>query len=505
MRQMYGRSTAPGVGTGGPTGSGAPAGAAADGALVRATVVLAAGERLVASAEVGPGTGLERPRWWRRPKVLRGQRMPGDRWEGVKDGMWTVLHAPGWPLRRMSDFFDRLFDGLFGRIFGSGSSSGESGPEPLGGGQGSLAHVLAVALYPRGTTTDVVPVLQLTDRRLLLTYVQRSRRGSPHGMAEAGPSVPTAQIAWVRLHHTSETSGVYDLGFADASWVRMRFEEPVPALVSALPSAHPVPVPAPAVASPPPHAHAPAHASAPAGGAAPRPGTTASAAAGPQGPSPSEPVEWWSGYTGREREVVERAALVLPADERLVASHHLGPGYRLRRPRRGRRPLAFDGLRMPGDRWRGFWRALGRCLSVGLLLWGLLGYPFSLLLEYLSERHPRGRGRALGGGWDSQAGRFAAALFPRAPTTGVTHVVQLSDRHLRVAYVQCARAHPSMLGAVDSGFVVDRTEVVWLRPRPDISRQSCEFGFRDGSWARVSLAAPSRRDFLDRFPEGPPR
>lgn len=438
-----------------------------DSAEARAARVWGPGERQLACAEVWPSPDLPCPRWWRRPRVLRGLRMPGDRWEGAKNKAWATLQSPGWPFRRVAGFFDRLLERIM-----------ESGPRPLGGKRGSLANRFTAALYPRAKTTGVVCVLQLTDQRLLLAYVQRGRRSNLYGAVEAGWEVPADQVAWLRRCLTYDRFGVYDLGFVDGSWARVSFEDQLPPFLGVLPSLDATP--APPAATTPSH-DIPRHQ--------------------PPAPQPAE----WSGYTGTEREVVERAAHTLPSDERLVASHYLDPGFRMRRPRRGRRTRVFDGMRLPGDRWRGFWNRVGLCLLAGPLIWHVLTYPFRLLLEFLSEWFPRGKGRALGGGWDSQAGRFAASLFPRARTTGVTYVVQLTDRRLRVTYVQHARWRSWRLGAVEPGFAVDRSDVAWLRPRPDISRNSYEFGFIDGSWARVALRAPRRRDFLDQFPVGPPR
>lgn len=451
--------------------------AAPDNAVTRASQISGPHERLLACAEIWPSPDLPRARWWRRPRVLRGLRMPGDRWEGVKDRSWAALKSLGWPFRKLEAFFDWLF------------SFGGTGADGLHGGRDSTAGRFAAALQPRSRTTGVTRVLQLTDQRLRLVYVQRGRRSNLYGAVEAGWEVPAAQVAWLERSRSGREGALYHIGFVDGSWAGVSFEEARPGFVDVLP--------APAQ-NPPPGAGAGA-------GAGPSFPPAAGGGLFPhQSGLASPPVEW-SGYTGTKREVVVRAAGVLPDGERLLASHHLAPGYRMRRPRRGRRPLVFDGLRMPGDRRRGFWRGVGNCLMVGFVLWTFLLYPFQFLFDALTEWYPRGKGRALGGGWNSHAGAFAAALHPRARTTDATYVAQLTDRHLRVTYVQCARVEGSQLGAAQPGFVLDRARVAWLRARPDVSRTSYEFGFVDGSWARVALHAPRRHDFVGQFPVGPPR
>lgn len=156
---------------------------------------------------------------------------------------------------------------------------------------------------------------------------------------------------------------------------------------------------------------------------------------------------------------------------------------------------------MPGDRWEGAKdRAWATLKSLGWPYRKVQAF-FDWLTSFIDGTQVSDEDVK----WRSTAGQFAAALHPRARTTDATYVVQLTDRHLRVTYVQCARVQGSRLGAVQPGFVIDRARVAWLRARPDLNRGCYEFGFVDGSWARVALHAPRRRDFVDQFPLGPPR
>ncbi|MFI6008344.1 hypothetical protein ACIBAG_05885 [Streptomyces sp. NPDC051243] len=191
----------------------------------------------------------------------------------------------------------------------------------------------------------------------------------------------------------------------------------------------------------------------------------------------------------RLKDVEERAARVLPAGERLVAGQQVRRGKRVPKPRRGRRPRVLRGLRMPGDRWEGakawFWFFLA--------VMDLPGALFDALFDW-----GRKKGKPLKGGWNSLAGQFAAALHPLSKTTGVVRVVVLTDRQLRVVYVQQGR-RSGELGRAESGWAVDVRQVAWLRNRDDVSNKNYELGFADGSWARVHFPQVNM-DFLDGLP-----
>lgn len=96
--------------------------------------------------------------------------MPGDRWEGVKTRLLFLLVV--------TDLLGALFEALFDWERKKG--------KPLKGGWNSLAGQFAAALHPISRTTGVVRVLQLTDRKLRVTYVQRGRRSDELGQAEPG-------------------------------------------------------------------------------------------------------------------------------------------------------------------------------------------------------------------------------------------------------------------------------------------------------------------------------
>ncbi|MFG2140319.1 hypothetical protein [Streptomyces sp. NPDC048650] len=170
----------------------------------RAATALPAGERLVQSEVVLPGRKLPKPWRWNRPRVLAGHRLPGDRWEGAKRAFWSIF---------------RILDALLEPIpdlFGARRRKGK----PLKGGWDSLAGGLATALWPRVPTTDALPVLQLTDRRLHLSYVQRGRRRGELGGTEPGWSVAADRVAWVR-HRTDIDADTFEFGFTDGSWARV--------------------------------------------------------------------------------------------------------------------------------------------------------------------------------------------------------------------------------------------------------------------------------------------
>ena len=188
--------------------------AVAGDAETRAAEVLEPAERLVASARVRPGRGLPYPQRWNRPRVLRGLRMPGDRRDVARRVVDFVFDGGGpsvFRFKRLRRLFGRLFARLGGERY-----------RPLGGGRSSLAWSLVVALQPRSGITRVVCVLQLTDRRLAMTYVQRARERKRYGAVEAGWEVPADHLAWLRK--APKGFGVYDVGFVDGSWARVAFK-----------------------------------------------------------------------------------------------------------------------------------------------------------------------------------------------------------------------------------------------------------------------------------------
>ncbi|SDP65518.1 hypothetical protein SAMN04487981_13142 [Streptomyces sp. cf386] len=172
----------------------------------RAAQVLPAGERLVAGQPAWPGQRVPKPRRGRRPRVLRGLRMPGDRWEGVKARLLFLLVV--------TDLLGALFEALFDWERKKG--------KPLKGGWNCLAGQFAVALHPISRTTGVVQVLQLTDRKLRVTYVQRGRRRDELGHAEPGWAVDIRQVAWLRDRRDVANKN-YEIGFVDGSWARVYF------------------------------------------------------------------------------------------------------------------------------------------------------------------------------------------------------------------------------------------------------------------------------------------
>ncbi|AWN28006.1 MULTISPECIES: hypothetical protein [unclassified Streptomyces] len=170
----------------------------------RAVQALPAGERLVQNEVAFPGWKLSKPWRWNRPRVLAGRRLPGDRWEGTKRAVWSIYWGIDAIIAPIPDLIE-------GRRRG----------KPLKGGWGSLAGGLATALWPRVPTTDALSVIQLTDRRLHVSYVQRGRRRGELGAVEPGWSTAAEQVAWVR-HRTDVDPDTFEFGFTDGSWVRVK-------------------------------------------------------------------------------------------------------------------------------------------------------------------------------------------------------------------------------------------------------------------------------------------
>ncbi|MFF8791187.1 MULTISPECIES: hypothetical protein [unclassified Streptomyces] len=194
------------------------------------------------------------------------------------------------------------------------------------------------------------------------------------------------------------------------------------------------------------------------------------------------------------KEARERATQALPTGERLVQAEVAFPGRKLPTPWRWNRPRVLVGHRLPGDRWEGTKRAF----------WWIFWRLDAILVtgpELFGGRRPKGK--ALKGGWGSLGGGLATALWPRVPTTDALPVLQLTDRHLHVSYVQRGRRRGE-LGAVEPGWSVAAGEVAWVRHRTDIDADTFEFGFTDGSWARVQLRSQHAVYFTKCFPQAAP-
>jgi hypothetical protein len=144
---------------------------------------------------------------------------------------------------------------------------------------------------------------------------------------------------------------------------------------------------------------------------------------------------------------------------------------------------------MPGDRLAGFSR----------VFWRVAALPEALGFDWLFEWR-RKRGKPLKGGWDSLAGQLAAALWPVSRTTDVLSVLQLTDRLLRITYVQWGRRKGVGVGVVEHGWSTEAHHVAWIRRRTDVDADTYEIGFTDGSWARVGLPSQAAVSFFEAFP-----
>ncbi|GAB7035954.1 hypothetical protein AB0G35_31100 [Streptomyces sp. NPDC021749] len=194
-------------------------------------------------------------------------------------------------------------------------------------------------------------------------------------------------------------------------------------------------------------------------------------------------------------EARERAAQALPAGERFVQNEVAFPARKLPKPWRWNRPRVLVGHRLPGDRWEGFKRSFWRIYWLYDAIVAPILDPFGW---------SRKKGKPLKGGWGSLAGGLATALWPRVPTTDALPVLQLTDRHLHVSYVQRGRRRGE-LGTVEPGWSVAAGQVAWVRHRGDIDADTFEFGFTDDSWARVQLRSQHAVYFTECFPKGPSR
>jgi hypothetical protein len=176
-------------------------------AVLRAAQVLPPGDRLVGGHQVMAAEQMPVPRRGRRPRVLRGRRMAGDRLAGA---LFT--------LTRIVTFQWNLLDAAIEAVEERDRHKGR----PFYGGWDSRAGQLTRALFPR-TGTGVTQVLLLTDRRIQLAYLQKSRLGGRQGPhTEAGWTAALHEIAWLRDRGDIK-GGTHEIGFTDGSWATVLF------------------------------------------------------------------------------------------------------------------------------------------------------------------------------------------------------------------------------------------------------------------------------------------
>ncbi|MBU7596681.1 hypothetical protein JGS22_003260 [Streptomyces sp. P38-E01] len=176
----------------------------------RVTAVLAHGETLVARHEAGTGNLKPGPRFWQRPRVFPGQRMPGDRLANLGLGLLRVVGAP-WNV--VEALMERL-------MWNDGPRKGA-----VSGGWESEAGRLALAMRPR-SRTGVSLNLVVTNSHYRLVYVQTAQIGSRVGAAtECGWAADLSRISWVR-DRGDIRGGVHEIGFPDGSWMTLTLASP---------------------------------------------------------------------------------------------------------------------------------------------------------------------------------------------------------------------------------------------------------------------------------------
>ncbi|MFH8572323.1 hypothetical protein [Streptomyces sp. NPDC017993] len=140
----------------------------------------------------------------RRPKVLAGSALPGDKRRGffsflfesatLTDPKPGSVKATGDPAARAKRQKKN------GRFFGTWDS---------------LAGQWLAAGQPQ-SDTGVITVLMLTDCRLRFAYIQNVHRSQTAPDVEAGVCFPRAALAWTRRRSSGQKE--FQFGFTDGSW-----------------------------------------------------------------------------------------------------------------------------------------------------------------------------------------------------------------------------------------------------------------------------------------------
>lgn len=147
------------------------------------------------------------------------------------------------------------------------------------------------------------------------------------------------------------------------------------------------------------------------------------------------------------------------------------------------RPEVFTGLRMPGDGWGAFIGTLGRLLTNDIA-----HTPVKAIADPAQREKLKKRQSVFYGAWESGAGQLLAAVQPRSKA-GVVTALAVTDRALRVVYVQRRRGSHAKLGETTSlGWFCSLQQLAWVRKHPAWGEgKSYEFGFPDGSWGVLGL------------------
>ncbi|MEN2417073.1 hypothetical protein AABB02_03090 [Streptomyces rimosus] len=177
------------------------------------------------------------------------------------------------------------------------------------------------------------------------------------------------------------------------------------------------------------------------------------------------------------REAKARAAALLPPGETVVDGHTVEPGERVPQPPKPYRVDAF------GLRPRTTDRLLNGAERVDLALDRI--NPFNAAMDAW-DRRGEDRSAQWHGGWESAAGRLAAALRPRTEEKYLS-VLLLTGGGLHVMRVRLTSDGKKVADAAEPAYAIARQDITWLRDRKDVRHGTHEIGFADGSWVTVFL------------------
>ncbi|MFK8850286.1 hypothetical protein [Streptomyces sp. Ac-502] len=207
----------------------------------------------------------------------------------------------------------------------------------------------------------------------------------------------------------------------------------------------------------------------------------------------------WSGFKAwlsppdrhaLAREAKGRAAALLPPAETLVDGHTVEPGERVPEPPAAHRVDAFGRRPKAGDRLlAGAWRAEQLLDRIN---------PVNAAVDAW-DRRSADRDAQWYGGWQSAAGRLAAALRPRTEQKYLS-VLLLTGGGMHVVRVQLSSDGKKVAGAVEHAYAVARQDITWLRDRGDVRHGTHEIGFADGSWVTVFFPLGGWGTLVEAFP-----
>lgn len=183
----------------------------------------------------------------------------------------------------------------------------------------------------------------------------------------------------------------------------------------------------------------------------------------------------------------------MPAGEVLRGQHGVALADRAPKPGYFRRPRALR------SESRSLWSWCALPVRGAATLISITWNPFEAYFEAVMWRESKKPGKPFQGGWDSMAGHLACAILPRTKNSTAV-MMQVTDRHVQLAYVSRARSFTGGQGPLEVGWATDLRNVSYIRDRSDVAVGDHEIRFVDGSWCSVRFAGHGWSGIASAFP-----